>query len=187
MCRKKHTCVFFPTHIFLQLPEEAICGDKALKAHALLGVCAARPGGLCALGCTWFRPPAGTVFWLSGFLFHRCHTKRTASPCTVCCPVRNSVQVRSRTACSSELPHLLPPCGARCALVPTNLVLAWLGTSPLVHTCADLVGYENPLMHTCADLVGHESRHHFGITLGLIYRRWAIAYSRVLDAYSSRR
>ena len=38
------------THIFfLQLPEEAICGDKALKAHALLGVCAARPGGLCAV------------------------------------------------------------------------------------------------------------------------------------------
>ena len=31
------------------LPEEAICGDKALKAHALLGVCAARPGGLCAV------------------------------------------------------------------------------------------------------------------------------------------
>ena len=86
-----------------------------------------------------------------------------------------------------ELPHLLPPCGARCVLVPTNLVLAWLGMSPLVHTCADLVGYENPLMHTCADLVGHESRHHFGITLGLIYRRWAIAYSRVRDAYSSRR
>ena len=39
-------------------------------------------------------------------------------------PCLNSVQVCSRTACSSELPHLLPPCGARCATVPMNLVLA---------------------------------------------------------------
>ena len=60
-------CVFFPTHIFLQLPEEAICGDTALKARAPFGECAARPGGLCAvaLGCTWLVPPAGTAF---GFL-----------------------------------------------------------------------------------------------------------------------
>ena len=56
--------MFFRTHIFLHLPEEAICGDKALKARAPYGGCAARPGGLCAvaLGCTWLRPPAGTAF-----------------------------------------------------------------------------------------------------------------------------
>ena len=64
-------CLFFPTHIFLQLPEEAICGDKALKARTPFGGCAARPGGLCAvaLGCTWLRPPAGTAFSLFGFFF----------------------------------------------------------------------------------------------------------------------
>ena len=52
--------------------------------------------------------------------FLRCHTKGTASTCTVCCLVCNYV----RTACSSELPHLLPTCGARCALVPMNLMMA---------------------------------------------------------------
>ena len=47
------------------------CGDKALKAHAPVGVCAARSSGLCvvALGFTWLRPPAGTAFSFSGFFF----------------------------------------------------------------------------------------------------------------------
>ena len=50
------------------------CGDKALKAHAPVGVCVAHPGGLSvvALGYTWFRPLASTaffVFWLFLFLW----------------------------------------------------------------------------------------------------------------------
>ena len=45
------------------------CGDKALKAHAPVGVCVAHPGGLSvvALGYTWFRPLASTAFSFSGF------------------------------------------------------------------------------------------------------------------------
>ena len=116
---------------FLNSSFLATSGDAILRCNGAQGARSFRsvrrtPGrALCSrLGCTWLRPPAGTAFWLPGFLLHRCHTKRTASSCTVCCLVRNSVQVCSRTTCSSELPHLLPPCGARCALVPMNLVLA---------------------------------------------------------------
>ena len=45
------------------------CGDKALKAHAPVGVCAAHSRGFCvsALGCTWLRPLASTAFSFSGF------------------------------------------------------------------------------------------------------------------------
>ena len=64
------------------------------------------------------------AFWL---LFHRSHTRDTASSCTVCCLVCKSVYFCSRTALSSELPHLLPPCGARCALVQGDW--CWLETS----------------------------------------------------------
>ena len=92
-------------------------------------MCAACPGRLRAvLGCTWLRPPAGTAVWLFGFFFFSVVTQKVRrAPCTVCCLVCNSVQVCSRTARSSELPHLLPPCGARCALVQGNW--CWLETS----------------------------------------------------------
>ena len=118
-------CVFSVTHHFLQPPGKPVCGEKALEAHTPFVVCAARPGGLyaAAFGCTWLRPPAGTAFWLFSF-FSEVTQKNPASSCTVCCLVCNSVQVCSCTACSSELPHLLPPCGARCVTVPMNLVLA---------------------------------------------------------------
>ena len=60
---------FFLLYTSLLATSEKASGVKALKAHAPFGVCAARPGGLCAvtLGCTWLRPPAGAAGF---FLFH---------------------------------------------------------------------------------------------------------------------
>ena len=64
-------CFFLNTSFPCNCTRKPFCGDKALKARAPFGECVARPGGLCAvaLGCTWFRPPAGTAFSLSGFVF----------------------------------------------------------------------------------------------------------------------
>ena len=63
-------------------------------------------------------------FWL---LFHRSHTKSTASSCTACCFVCNSVHFCSCTTSSNELPHLLLSSRARCALV--HGIRCWLETS----------------------------------------------------------
>ena len=64
------------------------------------------------------------AFWL---LFHRSHTKSTASSCIAWCFVCNSVHFCSRTTSSNELPHLLPSSRARCALV--HGIRCWLETS----------------------------------------------------------
>ena len=122
-------CVFFLAHIFfLQLPEEAICGDKALKARAPKeGVPHARAGFVqsftAALGSGLLQAPHFPV-WLR---FPRSHTKSTASSCTACCLVCNSVYFCSRTTSSNELPHLLPSSRARCAIV--HGIRCWLETS----------------------------------------------------------
>ena len=116
-------CVFSLTHLFLQPP-----GCHSAVKRCLWRTLSVRrtPGrALCSLRLHLAQAPCRhRCLALWPFLFLRCHTKGTASSCTVCCLVCNSVQVCSRTARSSELPHLLPPCGARCALVPMNLVLA---------------------------------------------------------------
>ena len=115
-------CVFSLTHLFLQPPG---C-HSAVKRCSWRTLCAphARAGFVQSLTALGSDPLQAPLFGSLAYLFLRCHTKGTASSCTVCCLVCNSVQVCSRTARSSELPHLLPPCGARCALVPMNLVLA---------------------------------------------------------------
>ena len=115
-------CVFSLTHLFLQPPgcHSAVkrCSWRTLSVRRMPGQ------ALCSLRLhlvqSHLQAPHGSL----SLPFLRCHTKGTASTCTVCCLVCNSVQVCSRTARSSELPHLLPPCGARCALVPMNLVQA---------------------------------------------------------------
>ena len=80
--------MFFPTHIFfLQLAEEAICGDKALKARAPSegaphGMAGFVQSLLAALGSGLLLAPL--FRFLASFLtlFHRSHTKDTASSCT---------------------------------------------------------------------------------------------------------
>ena len=56
-----------------------------------------------ALGSGLLRAPH-FAFWL---LFHRSHTKSTASSCTACCLVCNSAHFCSHTTSSNELPHCL--------------------------------------------------------------------------------
>ena len=126
-------CVFSLTHLFLQPPG---CHSAVKRCSwRTLSVRRTPARALCSLRLHLAQAPCRhrcLALWL--FLFLRCHTKGTASSCTVCCLVCNSVQVCSRTARSSELPHLLPPCGARCALVPMNmccLVFLLTGLSPL--------------------------------------------------------
>ena len=60
-----------------------------------------------ALGSGLLQAPL-VASWLS---FHGSHTKDTASALHSLLPVCNSVPFCSCTACSRELPHLLPPSG----------------------------------------------------------------------------
>ena len=80
--------MFFPTHIFfLQLPAEAFCGDKALKArapsegapHAMAGFV---PSLLAALGSGLLQTPLLRFLASSLARCHGSHTEDTASSCT---------------------------------------------------------------------------------------------------------
>ena len=107
---RKQGLFFSLTHLFLQPPG---C-HSAVKRCSWRTLCVRRMPGQasCSLWLHLAQAPCRhrcLALWL--FLFLRCHTKGTASSCTVCCLVCNSVQVCSRTARSSELPHLLPPSG----------------------------------------------------------------------------
>ena len=135
-------CVFSKTHP-CNCPRKPFCGEKVLKAHALLGVCAARPGGLCAvdlaaLGSDLLQAPLSGFFSFSpkshkryGELLH------SLLPCLQLCASLLTHRLFQRTStfaaplrgsvcdCSHE-----PGAGLRCPLM-CCLVYLLTGLSPL--------------------------------------------------------